>query len=440
MWYFKAPEVVYGEEALSHLRQIEGARALIVTDANLQRLGIADRIAAELRAVGIATQTFAEVEPEPSLQTVRRGAEVALEFAPDWIVGLGGGSPLDASKAIWAAYERPDLDPTEINPMINLNFHKAKLIAIPTTAGTGSEATWAVVLTDTEERRKFSTGSRELVPTLAIVDPELTQRLPARITADTGLDALTHAIEGYLSTWHNSFTDPLCLKAAQLVFDNLERACKQGEVDMEARDRMGEAATLAGLGFGNANLGLAHAMGHSFGAWFKQPHGRCVALFLPYVIDFSINGGVVRYADFERFLWMARASVESASVDSVPATDYRPLTTDAPTHGRTDTLNTDTLNTDTLNTDTLNTDTLNTDHSTLSRRLATRVRTLATAVGQPLCVAGMGIAEGEYLAALEALCDHAEADTQFFTAPRIPDREELERLFRAAYSGEAIAF
>lgn len=418
MWYFKSPEVVYGEDALSHLRQIEGTRAFIVTDANLLRLGIADRIAAELQTVGMTTRIFAEVEPEPSLQTVRRGAALAADFAPDWIVGLGGGSPLDASKAIWALYERPDLDPTEINPMINLNLRKARLIAIPTTAGTGSEATWAIVLTDTEERRKFSTGSRELVPTIAIVDPALTQNLPPRITADTGLDALTHAVEGYLSTWRNPFTDPLCLSAARLVVEHLERAVTQGDADIEARDQMGVAATLAGLGFGNANLGLAHAMGHSFGAWFKQPHGRSVALFLPYVIDYSINGGVTRYADFERYFALVDGSRKAedgslrAEGDDVMDNVCHP--------------------TSEVN--------LPSSDLALSRHFAARVRSLATAVGQPLCVAGMGISEADYLAALEPLCDHAEADTQFFTAPRIPDLAELERLFRAAYSGEPVDF
>ncbi|MGL4650107.1 MAG: iron-containing alcohol dehydrogenase, partial [Caldilineaceae bacterium] len=186
MWYFKSPEVVFGEEALAHIAQLQGARALIVTDPTLAQLGVAGRIEALFADAGFATQLFAEVEPEPSLQTVRRGAEAAAAFAPDWIVGLGGGSPLDAAKAIWAMYERPDLDAVDINPMINLNFSKARMVAIPTTSGTGSEATWAVVLTDLEERRKFSTGSREIVPTLAIIDPSLTQKLPPRITADTG--------------------------------------------------------------------------------------------------------------------------------------------------------------------------------------------------------------------------------------------------------------
>jgi alcohol dehydrogenase class IV len=388
MWYFKSPEVVFGEEALAHIAQMVGSRAFIITDPTLAQLGVAARIEALFADAGFTTATFAEVEPEPSLQTVRRGAEAATAFAPDWIVGLGGGSPLDAAKAIWAMYERPDLDATEINPMINLNFSKSRMVAIPTTSGTGSEATWAVVLTDVEERRKFSTGSREIVPTLAIIDPSLTQKLPPRITADTGLDALTHAIEGFTCSWHNDFSDGPCLKAAELVLGYLERAYCNGENDAEAREKMANAATLAGLGFGNANLGLAHAMGHSFGAYFKKPHGRAVALFLPYIMEFSANGGAGRYGEMARFVGLTESR----------------------------------------------------DEETGARLLIDRVRSLQQAVEQPMSMAAMGVSATDFEDALETLCDHAGSDTQFFTAPRIPEPEELERLFHAAYTGTPVTF
>lgn len=387
MWYFSSPFVVFGEDALSHLLQIEGRRAFIVTDATLAKIGIAGRIEGLLQKAGFETYTFAEVEPEPSLQTVRRGAQLACEFAPDWIVGLGGGSPMDASKAIWAMYERPDLDPTDINPMETLGLSKAKLIAIPTTSGTGSEATWALVLTDLEEKRKFSTGSRELVPTLALIDPTMTQALPARITADTGLDVLTHAVEGYTSTWANDFTDGLCLKATRLVFEYLERAVTDGN-DLDAREHMGNAAAIAGLGFGNANLGLAHAMGHSFGALFKQPHGRCVALFLPYITEFTVNAGLGRYLDIARFVgWTDTHDAEEAG-----------------------------------------------------RLLVEKMRELERAVAQPTTIATFGISRADFEAAMPKLVEHAEQDTQFFTAPRIPESEELAQMFEYIYEGRAIDF
>lgn len=387
MWYFSSPFVVFGEDALNHLYNLKGERAFIVTDATLVKLGIVERIETMLWKAGFATCVFPEVEPEPSLQTVRRGAQLAAEFGPDWIVGLGGGSPMDASKAIWALYERPDLEPTDINPMEDLGLTRAKLIAIPTTSGTGSETTWALVLTDTEERRKFSTGSRELVPTIAIVDPTMTQGLPPRITADTGLDVLTHAIEGYNASWFNDFTDGLCLKAVQLVFDYLERAVQDGN-DLEARGRMGNAASIAGLGFGNSNLGLAHAMGHSFGALFKQPHGRCVALFLPYITEFTVNAGLGRYLDIARFAGL--------------------------TDGH--------------------------DPEEAGRLLVARIRALEEAVGQPTSIAALGIGRADFEAALPKLIEHAEQDTQFFTAPRIPESEELAQMFEYIYEGRAVDF
>jgi alcohol dehydrogenase class IV len=387
MWYFSSPFVVFGEDALNHLYNLKGERAFIVTDATLVKLGIVERIETMLWKAGFETCVFPEVEPEPSLQTVRRGAQLAAEFGPDWIVGLGGGSPMDASKAIWALYERPDLDPTDINPMEDLGLTKAKLIAIPTTSGTGSETTWALVLTDTEEKRKFSTGSRELVPTIAIVDPTMTQGLPARITADTGLDVLAHAIEGYNASWFNDFTDGLCLKAVQLVFDYLERAVQDGN-DLEARERMGNAASIAGLGFGNSNLGLAHAMGHSFGALFKQPHGRCVALFLPYITEFTVNAGLGRYLDIARFAGL--------------------------TDGH--------------------------DPEEAGRLLVARIRALEEAVGQPTSIAALGISRADFEAALPKLIEHAEQDTQFFTAPRIPESEELAQMFECVYEGRVVDF
>lgn len=387
MWYFSSPFVVFGEDALSHLENIQGSRALIVTDATLAKIGIAQRVEDVLLKSGFQTCVFAEVEPEPSLQTVRRGAKVATDFGPDLIIGLGGGSPMDASKAIWAMYERPELDPTDINPMETLGLSKAKLVAIPTTSGTGSEATWALVLTDTEEKRKFSTGSRELVPTLAIIDPTMTQGLPARITADTGLDVLTHAIEGYTCTWANDFSDGLCLKATQLVFDYLERAVTDGN-DLDAREHMGNAAAIAGLGFGNANLGLAHAMGHSFGAYFKQPHGRCVSLFLPYITEFTVNAGLGRYLDIARFVGL---------------TDSH-------------------------------------DPAEGGRLLIQRIRDLERAVGQPSTIAEFGVSRADFDAALPRLIEYAEQDTQFFTAPRIPESEELAQMFEYIYEGRAIDF
>ena len=387
MWFFNSPEVVYGADALDYLDQIAGHRAFIVTDPTLHTLGFTERVAGRLRRAGWEIAVFPEVEPEPSLETVRRGAELMRVCEPDWIVGLGGGSALDAAKAMWVLYEHPEIDPAAINPLDRLGLGaKARLLTIPTTAGTGAEVTWALVLTDTAEGRKLALGSRETLATVAIVDPALTATLPPRLTADTGMDVLTHAIEGYTNNLHNDFCDGLCLKASQMVFDYLPRAVADGG-DAEAREKMANAAAIAGLGFGNAMAALAHALGHSLGAVFHQPHGRAVGLYLPYTIEFVANGGDSRYADLAHFLRLPH-----------------------------------------------------TDEATAAAALAAAVRGLARQIGQPASVAELGISVADHEAALEKLCDFAEMDTQVVMAPRVPDRDELAQLYRDAYRGQPVDF
>ncbi len=387
MWFFNSPEIVFGEDALSYLDELSGRRAFIVTDPVLHRLGFTETVAAHLRQAGLEVAHFAEVEPEPSLETVYRGAEALRAFEPDWIVGLGGGSAMDAAKAMWVLYERPDLTADAISPLEKLGVGKrARLIAIPTTSGTGSETTWAIVLTDTTEGRKLGLGSRETLATLAVVDPSLTAALPPRITADTGIDVLVHAVEGYTSQWRNDFSDGLCLKAAQMVFEYLPRAVADGS-DREAREKMANAAAIAGLGFGNSMAALAHAMGHALGAVFHQPHGRCVGLFLPYTIEFVANGSMSRYADLAHFMRLPH-----------------------------------------------------TDEASAATALAAAIRDLLRQVGQPACIADMGVAPADYEAAIERLCDFAEMDTQIVISARIPERDELIKLYRYAYEGRVVEF
>ncbi|RIK40657.1 MAG: NAD-dependent alcohol dehydrogenase [Chloroflexi bacterium] len=387
MWFFNAPEVVYGEDALSYLDDLPGRRAFIVTDATLHQLGFSARICEHLQRAGIDSTVFAEVEPEPSLQTVERGARQMTDYEPDWIVGLGGGSALDAAKAMWALYERPDITPETISPTYRLGVSKAKLIAIPTTSGTGSEATWMVVLTDGEQQRKLSMGNRELSPSIAIVDPALTAQLPPALTADTGIDVLTHAIEGYTNNWHNDFCDGLCLKAMQLVFDFLPRAVTDGPHDIEARERMANAATIAGLGFGNSFAGLAHALGHSFGAYFKIPHGRTVGLFLPYTIQFTANLGAGRYPELVRFL-------------ALPVED----------------------------------------EAKCGLVLANAVQALARQIGLPTRIADLGISRVAFEEALPTLVSNGENDNSVLAAPRMPDTSEVQRLFEYAFEGKSVDF
>ena len=387
MWYFVSPQIIFGEGALDALDELEGHRALVVTDATLVQLGLVDRVKAHLDKAGIEIRVFDAVEPDPSVQTVRRGVQVAEDCQPDWIVGLGGGSPMDAAKAIWVLYERPDLEPGEINPFISLGLRqKARLITIPTTSGTGAEATWGIVLTDTEEQRKMGLGNRENAADIAIVDPAMAASMPPGLTADTGLDALTHAVEGYTCTWHTDMTDGLCVNAARLILQYLPRAVADGS-DMEARERMHNAATCAGLGFGNALASMAHAMGHALGAVFHVPHGRAVAIFLPCTIEFAAREAPERFGDMSVLLGCARAEDEGAA-----------------------------------------------------RALAGRIRDLCREVGNPTCVAEAGIEPAVYEGQLDKLVDDAFNDTQMLTIARPPSYDELRQLFLYAHEGRPIDF
>ena len=387
MWYFVSPQVIFGEGALGALDELEGHRALVVTDATLVQLGLVDEVKAHLDKAGIEVRVFDAVEPDPSVQTVRQGVRVAEEYEPDWIVGLGGGSPMDAAKAIWVLYERPDLDPAEINPFISLGLRqKSRLITIPTTSGTGAEVTWAIVLTDTEEQRKMGLGNRENVADIAIVDPAMAAGMPPRLTADTGLDALTHAVEGFTCTWHTDVTDGLCVNAARLVLQHLPRAVADG-CDMVARERMHNAATCAGLGFGNALASMAHAMGHALGAVFHVPHGRAVATFLPYTIEFAAREAPERFAEMATLLGCTRAEGEGAA-----------------------------------------------------RALAGRIRDLCREVGNPTSVAEAGVERVAWEGQLDKLVDDAFNDTQMISVARPPSYDELRQLFLYAHEGRPIDF
>ena len=387
MWYFDSPKIVFGEGALAHLQEIEGRRAFIVSDENLVALGLVKAARDHLAKAGLDSDIFSQVEPDPSLETVIRGAQAMAEYKPDWIVGLGGGSCMDAAKAMWVLYERPNIKPEAINPIETLGLRqKARLIAIPTTAGTGAEVTWMIVLTDTREERKLGLGSRENLADIAIVDPSLTKDMPPRLTAATGLDALTHALEGYVSSWGNDFSDGPCLKAAHLIFQYLPRAYEDGS-DEEAREKMSNAATLAGLGFGNSMAGLAHSMGHALGGVFHTPHGRAVGLFLPFTIEYAARENAGRYAEIARYLGL-------------------PAQTEAEGAGS----------------------------------LVHAIRELMETLEQPMSLRDLGIERQILEERMEKLIENAENEATTVVHPRIPAAEELERLFTYAHEGREIDF
>jgi alcohol dehydrogenase class IV len=288
MWYFKNPYLVFGEGALDFLEQIPMKKVFIVTDKVMRQLGFVEKLEGMLK--NIPHKVFDEVEPDPSLQIVEKGAKICQEFGPDYIIGLGGGSVMDAGKGVFFLYHYPDQTLESINPFVSYEeLHtKAKYITIPTTSGTGADVTWAAVFTDTSQNRKVTTPSRQLVPDYAIIDPFFPTEMPPALTAGTGFDALVHAIEGYTSRWRNDFSDAFILKSIEFIFKYLPRAFHKGE-DAEAREKMHNAATMAGLGFGNSQAGFVHSLGHSIGSVMHKPHGVCVGMALPYVMEFIRN-------------------------------------------------------------------------------------------------------------------------------------------------------
>ncbi len=296
-------DIYYGEGALEQLKNIKGKKAILVLGGgSMKRFGFVDQVLNYLKEAGIETKLFENVEPDPSVETVMKGAAVMREFKPDWIIAMGGGSPIDAAKAMWIFYEYPDVTFEEIIQPFSFPTlrQKAKFIAISSTSGTATEVTAFSVITDYEKGVKYPLADFNITPDIAIVDPNLAQTMPSKLTAHTGMDALTHAIEAYVSTSNSPFTDSLALKAIQMVIEYLPSSY---EGDKKAREQMHYAQCLAGMAFTNALLGIVHSMAHKTGAAFSTghiPHGCANAIYLPYVIQFNAKNAKDRYVDIAK--------------------------------------------------------------------------------------------------------------------------------------------
>lgn len=313
MQWFKVPEKIYFEagsiQYLEKMPDIE--RAFIVTDESMVKLGHVDKILYHLRKRQqyVHSEIFSEVESDPSFDTIKKGVKVMESFQPDVVIALGGGSPIDAAKGMWLFYEYPDADAEGLK----LKFmdirkrtykfpklgKKCKMVAIPTTSGTGSEVTSFAVITDKEKNKKYPLADYELTPDIAIVDPDLVMSLPKSITADTGMDVLTHAIEAYVSNMASDYTDGLAEKASELVVKYLEIAYEDG-TNKVAREKMHNASTIAGMAFTNAFLGINHSLAHKIGAEFHLPHGRINAILLPYVIKYN-SSKPTKFVSFPKY-------------------------------------------------------------------------------------------------------------------------------------------
>ena len=296
-------DVYYGKGTLEVLKTLKGKKAIVVVGGgSMKRFGFLDKAVDYLKEAGMEVQLFENVEPDPSVETVMRGAKAMQEFEPDWIVAMGGGSPIDAAKAMWAFYEYPE---TTFEDLITpFNFpelrQKAKFAAIPSTS----------VITDYEKGIKYPLADFNITPDVAIVDPVIAETMPEKLTAHTGMDALTHAIEAYVSTLNGPFTDPLAIKAIQMVFEYLPASYQK---DMSAREQMHYAQCLAGMAFSNALLGIVHSMAHKTGAAFSTghiPHGCANAIYLPYVIQYNAKDETAkkRYADIAKEVGLTGAN------------------------------------------------------------------------------------------------------------------------------------
>ena len=411
MQWFKIPNKIYFEAgSLGYLEKMPDiSKAFIVTDEGMVKLGYVDKVLYYLRKREkyVHSQIFAEVESDPSFETIKKGVEMMNNFQPDVIIALGGGSPIDAAKGMWLFYEHPDAD---IEGM-KLKFMdirkrtykfpklgtKAQMVAIPTTSGTGSEVTSFAVITDKEKNKKYPLADYELTPDVAIVDTDLVMSLPKSITAATGMDVLTHALEAYVSNMASDYTDGLAEKAVELVFKNLRDAYNDGS-NKYAREKMHNASTIAGMAFTNAFLGVCHSMAHKIGAEFHLPHGRINAILLPYVIKYNGVDDPTKFVSFPKYEYYV-AKHKYAEISrrmNFPAfTDDEGLDS-----------------------------------------LVKEVDKLRADVGIPKSFKEAGIDEKEWLAKVDILADRAFEDQCTSANPRVPLVSEIKQILLDSYYGK----
>ena len=390
---FTLPRDIYhGKGCLAELKNLKGKKAvLVVGGGSMKRQGFLDKAVNYLREGGMEVQLIEGVEPDPSVETVMKGAKVMQEFQPDWIVAMGGGSPIDAAKAMWTFYEYPD---TKFEDLITpFGFpelrQKAKFAAIPSTSGTATEVTAFSVITDYAKGIKYPLADFNITPDVAIVDPALVAELPVKQVAYTGMDALTHAIEAYVSTLNCPYTDPLALKAIEMVFDYLPASYR---CNMEARAKMHDAQCLAGMAFSNALLGIVHSMAHKTGAAFSTghiTHGLANAMYLPYVIKYNAKDPVAakRYAEIARFVGLGGAS-EKALINS----------------------------------------------------LCEKINEFNVILNIPATLKDFGIKEDEFKEKIATISENAVGDACTGSNPRTIDPATMERLFTCIYYGTEVDF
>lgn len=384
--------IIFGWGALEYLKGVQGKKAFIVTDPTMKSLGFVEKVVGYLKEAGLETEAFTEAEPEPSRANVEKGAKAMSEFAPDWIIGLGGGSAIDVGKAMWVLYEYPGISWEQIvapaaAPLLR---QKAQYIAIATTSGTGSEVTCAAVVTN----RTLDTPVKEVIvgseitPDIAITDPELSSQMPPKVTAATGMDALVHAIESYTSIAASDIDKSLALSAIQMVFDYLPKACADGR-NQVAREKMATASLMAGMAFTNSFLGIVHSLAHQVGTQYRVPHGAANSLMLPYVIQFNAIAVSELYAEIACALGIEYDNNREAT-----------------------------------------------------QKLVEAVKQLQRDIGQPSNIKGYtttyGTEEKIFFADLDKLAENALNDICVYNNPRVPTLKDMRDLYTCAYHGNNV--
>ncbi|AVP63456.1 iron-containing alcohol dehydrogenase [Clostridium sporogenes] len=380
-------DLYFGEGSLEALKTLKGKKAVVVVGGgSMKRFGFLDKVESYLNEAGIEVKLIEGVEPDPSVETVMNGAAVMREFEPDLIVSIGGGSPIDAAKAMWIFYEYPDF--TFEQAVIPFGIpelrQKARFVAIPSTSGTATEVTAFSVITDYKKKIKYPLADFNLTPDIAIVDPDLAQTMPAKLTAHTGMDALTHAIEAYVAGLRSVFSDPLAMKAIVMVKEYL---VKSYNGDKEARGQMHLAQCLAGMAFSNALLGITHSMAHKTGAVFHIPHGCANAIFLPYVIQYNAKSCGERYATIAKNLGLAGENQDE-----------------------------------------------------LVKALIEMIREMNKTMNIPLNLKEYGITEEEFKENVKYISHNSVLDACTGSNPREIDDETMEKLFACTYYGQDVEF
>ena len=390
---FTLPRDLYhGKGSLEALKTFEGKRAMIcVGGGSMKKFGFLDRAVSYLKEAGMEVELFEGIEPDPSVETVMRGADAMLKFQPDWIIAMGGGSPIDAAKAMWIKYEYPEVTFEDMCKVFGLPKlrKKAHFCAISSTSGTATEVTAFSIITDYSKGIKYPIADFEITPDVAIVDPDLAETMPKKLVAHTGMDAMTHAIEAYVSTAHCDYTDPLAIFAIKMIENDLVDSYNG---DMAKRDTMHNAQCLAGMAFSNALLGIVHSMAHKTGAAYSGGHivhGCANAMYLPYVIAYNAkaDGVAERYADIARTMGVVGDTTAE-----------------------------------------------------LVEGLRAKIRSMNDAMGIPNTLKDFGIIEDEFKEKLDAIAANAVGDACTGSNPRPIDPATMAKLFTCIYYGTEVDF